>query len=71
VKAVGKDRMSRFELRDYQITERIRRSIVKYPKSVIAIAYRMGLKDKEVQLQPEIGKLLRDTVESKNRLPGM
>lgn len=63
--------MSRFKAQDYQVTEKIKHEIIKNPTSDLAIAYRMGLKDKEVRLQPEIDKVLGSIVDNKNRLPGM
>lgn len=43
-----------------KIDEETMRKVIKvYPNSVVAQAYRMGLKDKSLELAPEIEKLMK------------
>lgn len=48
-------KMSTLEaFKEQQTINRIRAWITKYPNSDVSIAYRMGRKDKEIELQPAI-----------------
>jgi hypothetical protein len=50
--------MTLIELKEEQVTRRIINRIAKYPNSDTAIAYRLGMKEKEVQMQPMIDAVL-------------
>jgi hypothetical protein len=58
--------------------EQVRIYIKKYPRSVLAMAYRMGLKDKSMELSPMIEKLfenpikgLANMINKARQMPGM
>ena len=51
--------MASNELKERKAVERVRDHIAKYPNSDIAIAYRLGLKEKEIYMQPIIDGVLK------------